>query len=73
VHRVRLRVGGREVKVEVIVAEDGARPHVVTLPEPPGAAPPSIRKAPSTHLTPPQAPGSSKPAPSAARFDTQFE
>jgi serine/threonine-protein kinase len=68
VHKVRVRAGNRETTVEVILAEDGARPHLVSLPELRTAAPsPPSRRA--------SAPPTSSPSPakSAARFDTQFE
>jgi serine/threonine protein kinase len=69
VHKVRLREGGREATVEVIVADDGARPHLVSLPDPRGAATASTRKTVSAQLPSPPSP----PPKSAARFDTQFE
>ncbi len=68
VHKVRLRAAGREATVEVIVAEDGARPRVVSLPSMHGAPAASARKVPSS-----QASSQPSPAKSAARFDTQFE
>jgi hypothetical protein len=73
VHRVRVRAGGRDATVEVIVADDGARPRLVTLPDPrsapPAAAPTAAGK---RNAIAPGAPAPS-PAKSAARFDTQFE
>jgi serine/threonine protein kinase len=73
VHKVHLRGSGRETTVEVIIAEDGARPHVVALPDPRAPVVATPRK---TSLPPTQpAPTATHPPPakSAARFDTQFE
>ena len=72
VHKVHLRAGGHEATMEVILAADGARPRVVTLPDPRSAA--VGRKGPAAQAQAP-APRSSAPSPakSAARFDTQFE
>jgi serine/threonine-protein kinase len=75
VHKVHIRGAGRETTVEVIVAEDGARPHIVALPDPHVAAVAAPRKTnvtsspPAPTATHPQPP----PAKSATRFDTQFE
>jgi len=73
VHKVHVRSAGRETTTEVIIAEDGARPHVVALPDPRAPAVASPRKtgvtaspAPTTTTQPP-------PAKSATRFDTRFE
>ena len=72
VHKVRLREGLRETTVEVIVAEDGARPHLVGLPDPRSAPAPlaSTRRNASMQSPPPASP---QPPKSSARFDTQFE
>jgi len=73
VHKVHLRSAGRETTVEVIIAEDGARPHIVALPDPhAGAAVGAARKGAASPAPAPvttQAP----PAKSATRFDTRFE
>jgi serine/threonine-protein kinase len=73
VHKVHVRGGGRETTVEVIVAEDGAHPHVVTLPDPRVPAVASPRK--TGVASSPPAPAASQPPPakSATRFDTRFE
>ncbi|MGO8995936.1 MAG: serine/threonine-protein kinase [Polyangiaceae bacterium] len=73
VHKVRLRSGGREATMEVIVSEDGARPRIVTLPDPRSASPASVpHRAPGLQ-GPPGAQATPAPAKSAARFETQFE
>jgi serine/threonine protein kinase len=82
VHKVHLRSGGRDTTVEVIIAEDGARPHIVALPDPRagagggggggGATAGAPRK---SAASPPPAPVTTQPPPakSATRFDTRFE
>jgi serine/threonine-protein kinase len=71
VHRVHLKVGSREATTEVILAEDGARPRVVTLAA--GRAPPDAAK-PAAVLPAAPAPAlaasANKPPP---KFDTTFE
>jgi len=76
VHKVHLRSGGRETTVEVIIAEDGARPHTVALPEPRAGAGGATVGAPRKGVaSPPPAPVTTQPSPakSATRFDTRFE
>jgi serine/threonine protein kinase len=73
VHRIRLRLGPRDVTAEVIVAEDGARPRLISLPDP-RAVPAVTPAATSFGRRGPGAPGPvAAPAKSAAHFDTQFE
>jgi serine/threonine-protein kinase len=69
VHKVSLRGSGREMTVEVIITDDGARPRAVGLPvsASPAATAPARRSVPS------QAPRAPQPAKSTNRFDTQFE
>jgi serine/threonine protein kinase len=71
VHKVSLRGGGREVTVEVIITDDGARPRSVGLPT---STSPATAPAAAAHRSvssqPSRAP---QPAKSANRFDTQFE
>jgi serine/threonine-protein kinase len=67
VHKVHVRAGGRETTAEVIVADDGARPHVVALPDPRVTAASPARK---TSAPPAAQPAAVK---TAARFDTKFE
>jgi serine/threonine-protein kinase len=73
VHKVHLRGGGRETTVEVIVAEDGARPHIVALPDPRVGAVVSPRKTGVAATPPAAAATQAPPAKSATRFDTRFE
>jgi serine/threonine protein kinase len=76
VHKVHLRAGGHETTVEVIVAEDGARPRVVALTDPrstPAALTHRTVGASTSTSAPPSTPRAPQPAKSAARFDTQFE
>ncbi|HTQ43887.1 MAG TPA: serine/threonine-protein kinase [Polyangiaceae bacterium] len=73
VHKVHLRGSGRETTVEVIVAEDGARPHTVALPDPRAGAAASPRKTGVASSPPAPAATQAPPAKSATRFDTRFE
>ena len=75
VHKIRLRAGAREATVEVIVAEDGARPRVASLSDPHPAATPPASMPPTSQrrASPGQTTSTPQPAKSAARFDTQFE
>jgi serine/threonine-protein kinase len=72
VHKVHLRSAGRDTTVEVIIAEDGARPHIVAIPDPRVGAVGAPRKGTAS---PPPVPVTTQapPAKSATRFDTRFE
>jgi len=79
VHKIRLRAGAREATVEVIVAEDGARPRIASMNDlhpastlPPAPPSPALRRT-VTPPSPAQTTSTPQPAKSAARFDTQFE
>jgi serine/threonine-protein kinase len=76
VHRVRLRSAGRETTVEVIIAEDGARPNIAALADSGSSSASARRAAAASHPASAAAPGpAAAPAPTkpAARFATQFE
>jgi serine/threonine-protein kinase len=73
VHKVHLRSAGREATVEVIVTEDGARPHVVGLPDPRSAGASGKGTGVRTAPAPTPAPQSTQKPKSTTRFETQFE